>query len=297
MLVLETLCAKRKVPLQVINVNDRLDIIEQGAGNGNNGGAGNLGGAVQVAAVGGRTDGEVLAYIQRMQQGFDNHLQAIRNEQTNFRQWATEQFSRVVRAQRRYGGTIPSALVRQDRGEQARRNRHETAAAIQAQQEANQAQRTALPPIQRNGADLDAALVPMVVTPRAQLAFIPMRSISPSARLMENIRSLSDMWEEYRMGHSDYKAAKDFTGDEINGQGVAFKNKYSRRMKIWRVQRYLVDQGFDIATANGMIARAYGTDKPTPLIVCIQQSQKNPNWPFVGSQRFHPTLVARNGRV
>jgi hypothetical protein len=175
-----------------------------------------------------------------MEQGFTDHLNAIRNEQTSFRQWATEQFSRVVRTQRRYGGTIPSALVRQDRTEQARRNQHETAAAIQQAQanNVNQAQQAqALLPIQQNGANLDAALI--AVTPRP--AFIPTRSISLAARLMENVRSLSDLWEEYRMGHGDYKPAKDFTRDEINGQGAAFKNKYSRRMKVWRVQSYLVN--------------------------------------------------------
>jgi hypothetical protein len=114
---------------------------------------------------------------------------------------------------------------------------------------------------------------------------------------MDNVRSLSDMWEEYCHGHGDNKPAKDFTGDEINGQGVAFKNKYSRRMKIWRVQQYLINQGFDIGTANGMIADVYGTDKPTPLIICIQREQKIQHYPFVGAQRFNPRLVAGRGLV
>lgn len=240
---------------------------------------------------------DVLVYIQRMEQGFNDHLEAIRSEQTNFRQWSSEMFAKVIRAQRNYGGTIPSGMVRMHRGEQARRNRHATAAAIEGVQAQQEAQ---LPQNQPNGPLLDAAMVPgadpmVATTPRS--SFRPTRSMSPHAKLMDNIRSLSDMWEEFCHGHGDNKPAREFTGDEINGQGIAFKNKYSRRMKIWRVQCYLINQGFDIATANGMIARVYNTDKPTPIIIAIQREQKIMAYPFVGCQRFNPRLVAGRGGV
>jgi hypothetical protein len=112
----------RKVALQIINANDRLDIVEvQEAGHGDNGNP-PAGPPAVANAIGGHTDGQVLAYIRRMEQGFNDHLESIRSEQANFRQWTLEQFSKVIRAQQNYRGTVASALVRQDRTEQARRN-------------------------------------------------------------------------------------------------------------------------------------------------------------------------------
>ncbi len=92
-------------------------------------------------------------------------------------------------------------------------------------------------------------------------------------------------------GVGENKAAKDFSRDEINGQGHPFKNKYWRRMKIWRLQGYLMNHGFTLEAANGKIQDVYGTEKITPLIVVITRHQKNPNYPFIGQQRFHPRLV------
>jgi hypothetical protein len=37
------------------------------------------------------------------------------------------------------------------------------------------------------------------------------------------------MWEEWNFGIGENKPTKDFTVDEKNGQGVAFKNKYSKK--------------------------------------------------------------------
>jgi hypothetical protein len=157
------------------------------------------------------------------------------------------------------------------------------------------------PQIVPNGVVLDAGLLVAAgraPAPTARPAFRATRSIRANAKLMENINTLSDMWEEYRHGHGNYIAASEFTRDKINGQGTAFKKKYSRRLKIWRLQSYLVNQGFDIGVASGMIANVYGTDKPTPLIVCIQREQNIQQWyPFIGSQRFNPRLVAGRGLV
>ena len=96
-------------------------------------------------------------------------------------------------------------------------------------------------------------------------------------------------------GVGDNKAAKDFTNDEKKGQGQAFKNKHSRRLKIWRLQQYLINCNYNIEGANNRIVEVYGTDKPTPLIVITQRDQKNPNYPFIGSQRFHPRLIVNQG--
>ena len=98
-------------------------------------------------------------------------------------------------------------------------------------------------------------------------------------------------------GIGDNKPAKDFTTNEVNGQGASFKNKYSRCSKIWRIQRYLINCGFNVEAANGRLVEVYGTDKPTPLCMIVQRDQKNPNYPFVGSQRFNPRLVINRATV
>ena len=56
----------------------------------------------------------------------------------------------------------------------------------------------------------------------------------PMLRLTDNIRSLHHLWEEYLFDIGDYKPAKDFTNDEVNGQGKAFANKYSTRFGVYR---------------------------------------------------------------
>jgi hypothetical protein len=54
---------------------------------------------------------------------------------------------------------------------------------------------------------------------------------SPNARLEPNIRTLADLWEEYEFGIGTNKAAKNFTKDEVNGQGDSFKVMYGRHAK------------------------------------------------------------------
>jgi hypothetical protein len=90
-------------------------------------------------------------------------------------------------------------MARGDRGIQARVNRHATAAAVQDQR--NQAGAQVVPPLQivPNGAVLDAGLLAAAgraPAPNARPAFRATRSIRANAKLMENINTLSDMWEE-----------------------------------------------------------------------------------------------------
>ena len=92
-------------------------------------------------------------------------------------------------------------------------------------------------------------------------------------------------------GIGDNKPAKDWTTDERNGQGRPLRNKYSRRNKVWRLQSYLVGAGYTIEAANQKIIDVYETDKPTPIIMIIGNEQKNPNYSYIGSQRFNPRFI------
>ena len=114
---------------------------------------------------------------------------------------------------------------------------------------------------------------------------------SPNAKLAKGLRNLAEFWEEYVFGIGNNKPAKDFTKDDRNGQTRPFKTQYSRRNKIWRLQAYLVRVGYTPEAANAKIVEVYGTAVPTLIIVIIGREQKNPNFPFIGKQRFNPRFI------
>ena len=82
------------------------------------------------------------------------------------------------------------------------------------------------------------------------------------------------MWEEYAFGVGEYIAAKDFTTDDLNGQGKAFAVMYGRRNWIWRIQAYPMRVSYTIEAANSRIVEVYGSDKITPLSIIIKNDQK-----------------------
>ena len=118
--------------------------------------------------------------------------------------------------------------------------------------------------------------------------------IDPRARLIDGPRSLHELCDECEFGVGDDKPAKDFNSQEINQQGQPFKNKHWRRMKIWRIQRYCINKGLNVAAANQLITDVHGTDKITSLIIIITRYQKTDSYPCVGQQRFHPRLCRGN---
>ena len=115
--------------------------------------------------------------------------------------------------------------------------------------------------------------------------------VAANANLADNLRTLHQLHQEFVFGIGHNKAAKDWNADERNGQGKPLKNKYSRRKKIWRIQQYLVNCGFNIHYANDRIRDVYGTDKITPLITIIQNDQKNQSLPFIDDQRFRRRII------
>ena len=261
----------KKTKIAVVKINGSLDIVELDSARQ---ASGDQQGAPSTPGTLAGNTNEILGYMQRMERSVVGELQAIRAEQSGYRRWVSDQFDRMVRNQRRFGGTIGQALSRQDPARQARNRLHEAAVTGQ--------RRAALVTPQREQVRANEN--------RATTRAVRL-GIHPTAKLATNLRSLHEFWEEFMFGVGENKPAKNFTTDEVNGQGNSFKNKYSRRMKIWRIQKYLINCGMNIEAANGRIVEVYGTDKPTPLMLIIQNDQKNPNYPFIGRQRFRPRLV------
>lgn len=223
------------------------------------------------------TNSQLLAVIQRFERELRQEMQGIRTEQASFKPWAKQEFKRVLINQQKYGGYISNAFARQDPNRQR---------AIRTDNAAAERQRAALPPQQElrtprtRTQDL---LSPTTVRVR--------QGISANARLEKNIRNLHELWTEFLFGIGDNKAAKDWTTDEKNGQGKPVANKFSKRLKIWRLQSYLTSVGYTIEAANDRIIEVYGTDKLTTLIIKITHEQKNPNYHFLGGQRFNPRFI------
>ena len=286
----------KKIKISVVKINGTLDIvdIDTDRAPGTTAGASAVN-PVSPAGIG--NSHEMLGYLQRMERSLAGELQSVRVEQAASRKWMGEQIDKVITNQRRFGGTIGQALNRQSQQRQARNRSH--AAAVATQRAAG-----AFGPTQEIVRRVNRLVTPerdvvhqgQEATRTARATNAPVRlGINPHAKLAGNPRSLHEYWEEFMFGIGDNKAAKDFTTDKVNGQGASFKNKYSRRLKIWRLQSYLINCGFNIEAANGRIVEVYGTDKPTPLQMIITRDQKNSNFPFVGQQRFNPRIVVNTG--
>ena len=97
-------------------------------------------------------------------------------------------------------------------------------------------------------------------------------------------------------GIGDNKATSNWSTDEKNGQGQAVKQKYCRRLKLWRILGYLIRHGMTLDAAVAHMCDVFGTDKPTSMITIVTRDQKNPNYPFIGEQRYNPRFIAGGNR-
>lgn len=236
-----------------------------------------------TAANGGISNEQILAHLQQEQRRRQQWEAKIEAEVSAIKPFVDIKFQQLVTNQRRFGGTISQAFARQSPQYQ-QRNRYHQAAVYQQQQ-----QRGVVTP---QAPRQPPTLPPRPPPPPPRVSNQRVRlGISPYAKLEKNLKNLHEFWEEYMFGIGENKAAKDFTKDERNGQGKPAANKYSRRLKIWRLQAYLTRVGYTIEAANQRIIDVYGHDKPTPIIFMIMNEQKNPAYQFVGSQRFNPRFI------
>ena len=244
---------KKKIYIHKTN-NGRLSIVEERAPAGTAAavptGVPNGDGTITVSA-------QAFAQLQNQVEQLQQQVQGIRTEQNDSRGWLQQQFDKITRNQRQFGGTIGQALSRQDPQRQAQNRAHAGRVAEQRREEVHQQA-----PRQPQQAPRQQQQAPRQQQVQRLIAPTDQRNrragISPYAQLAPNIRSMHELWEEYMFGIGDNKPAKDFTTDEINGRGKAFALKYGRRKRIWRVQAYLINAGLNIHAANDRIKDVYG---------------------------------------
>jgi hypothetical protein len=66
------------------------------------------------------------------------------------------------------------------------------------------------------------------------------------------------LWQEWIEGIGGRKPVKNFTLAEHNNKNGGIKQKFYRRLMIWKTQAHLCDGGMDIAAANNKILQITG---------------------------------------
>ena len=105
--------------------------------------------------------------------------------------------------------------------------------------------------------------------------------VSPNANLADNVRSLTELWEEYMFGLGDNKPAKDFTSDERNRLlliSTARELRFGGAKSIWLI----VDSLSRLPTRRSLTSMALigslhyqissGETKKTPIYSMLASS-------------------------
>jgi hypothetical protein len=137
---------------------------------------------------------------------------------------------------RRYGGTITSAFANQIRRQE------EAAAGPATPGNGNQA-----PQIRLN-------------------LYGAYGAIDRNATLSDRPKDLYELWQEWIDGIGDRKAAKNFTSKERNNTTGGLKQKFYRRLLVWKTQARLIDGGMSVAAANDRIHTITGAATVTGVI-------------------------------
>ena len=107
------------------------------------------------------------------------------------------------------------------------------------------------------------------------------------ATLHPRPRDLMQLWEEWTSGVDGRKAAKDFTTSERNSKPN--KQKYYRRLLVWKTQARLIDGGMSLLAANNRITTITGASTVTGVINTLIAFKKT----YLAQGGTHPQL--RNG--
>jgi hypothetical protein len=271
-----------KIQLEIMNVNGNLQVVASAANtndridtNNNANDAINAGPQPQAQPQqqqqqrGAVT--QILSLVQHNHQESIQRFELMQAEIVAQRAWMQQMFDRVITNQRRYGGTVHSAFARSNRQEEQRRDLQQQRAAADA------AAAAAVTPEARP----PRAAGPGTVRPR-QVG----RTIDREARLVKQPRCLYELWQEYQFGIGNNKPAKNFTSAERNNRDNGLKQKYHYRSKVWKVQSYMVNAGWNVEAMNAEITRVYNTSFVTAIIKGITADEKNPQHPMVESVGF-----------
>lgn len=199
----------------------------------------------------------IVNLMDDMKQNMDLQFQQVLSSLGLNRSFQLQQFNRINNNVRRYGGTIQSAFANQVRQQ------------IEGTSQQQQQQQQQLPS-----------------PPRIVGRY---RTSDPKATLAPRIRDLTQLWLEYTTGIDGRKAAKDFSPAERGAAGV--KQKYYRRMNVWRIQARLMDGGMNVYAANALISQVTGGNTVTKVIDTIIKFKRT----YASAGGCHPRL--RNGPV
>jgi hypothetical protein len=197
----------------------------------------------------------VLAMMQEHKEAVDLQFARVQASITSLRASNLVNFNRINNNVRHQGGTIQSAFANQIRQQIEGR----------VIDESSQEQR-----------DTSAPNVVGVYRP-----------LDPRARLSRP-KDLTELWLEYTNGLHGRKAAKEFTSAEKNAKGT--KQKYYRRLNIWRIQGRLMDGGMNVYAANALIAQVTGARTVTTTIDKIVAFKKV----YENQGGCHPMLQNRH---
>jgi hypothetical protein len=109
------------------------------------------------------------------------------------------------------------------------------------------------------------------------------------ATLTSRPRDLMQLWEEWTVGIGDRKAAKDFTTAERNNKVGGTKQRFYRRLLVWKTQARLIDGGMSLIAANNRITSITGASTVTGVITKLIAFKKM----YAADGGIHPQL--KNG--
>jgi hypothetical protein len=212
-----------------------------------------VGGGVQTPGVAG-DNRRFQAVITNMERSMNEKFELLQQLIVANRAHSDQQFEQLNGNVRRYGGTITSAFANQIR-----------------RQEQQQAGGNNNPP-------------PV----RLELFGAYGTAIDRNATLHPRPKDLFKLWQEWTEGIGGRKPAKNFTAVERNNKNGGIKQKFYRRLLIWKTQARLCDGGMDIASANERIHTITGSDTVTGVINKLVQFKR-----IYQPTGIHPEL--RNG--
>jgi hypothetical protein len=91
-------------------------------------------------------------------------------------------------------------------------------------------------------------------------------TIERNATLHPRPWDLYELWKEWTQGLEGRKAAKDFTIAERNNRNDGLKQKFYRRLFVWKTQARLIDGGMSLIAANTRIVEVTGASTITAII-------------------------------
>lgn len=220
----------KKIALEIINTNGRLRIIKvrEDGEEATTGDSSNPNTPNEVSGQRNLNNRQLVAMMNNLERQMNEQWVAQQQMLEAQRLFIQQQFDVLNNNVRRYGGTLTSAFANQIR----------------------QQQEQPINPQERIRLDL----------------FGSYGAIARNATLHPRVRDLYQLWEEWTQGIGGRKPAKNFTNAERNNTSGGIKQKFYRRLNVWKTQARLIDGGMALIAANDQILSVTGAKTVTGVI-------------------------------